>query len=137
VRKAFILCYGSDMSLLDLRCRILLQAGYKSSACCTCEQVSETLSAGGVWLLLLCHTLAEAEQQRVIRLAQNHKETPEVLILFAGDGIEREARGLSYLGIDGGPRALLERVRLLKLERSEPTDSSVDENLSPRRSHTP
>jgi CheY-like chemotaxis protein len=76
-----ILSAGRDADLLKRRNAALLEQGYKVAAASDSYEVVEKLLHGDFDLVLLCHTMADEDRQRLARIISSYTpSTPVVCI---------------------------------------------------------
>ena len=105
-----ILVLGNDLTLLETRASVLKTAGYNVEASRAGEEMP---SMRAVDLLIVCHTLSEAERTAVLRTASAQHPPTNTLCLTPTKGSLEGVVNLfnSY----DGPGRLLETVEKLLL----------------------
>ena len=104
-----ILSIGSDRTLLGLRDDVLRIAGYKVR-----EYIPSEFSSppdDDFAIAILCHSIPDAEKQRIIRSIRSRKPGVPILIVRASEG-RIENVDATVHGLDG-PEALLNCVESL------------------------
>lgn len=107
-QSSSILVFGRDLALLDTRALVLKQAGYKVKAFSSWEEAPETEA---VDLMILCHSLTEAERTTILRSAAAQWPSARKLAMAPLRGsVEGMAEVFNSFE---GPAKLVERVRNL------------------------
>lgn len=103
-----ILMYGRNPLLLDTRALVLRHAGYRVKALAPGDRPPSTEA---VDLLILCHTLTEAERNALLLFAASQRPAPGMLCLTPARGSLEGFTDL-FNSFDG-PAKLLDAVRKL------------------------
>ena len=107
-KASSILVFGRDPALLDTRALVLKQAGYKVRALSSWNEVPTTEL---VDLMILCHSLTEAERNTILRSSAAQWPTAKRLAMTPlGGSVEGMAE---FFNSFEGPAKLVERVRSL------------------------
>lgn len=83
MEKPVILVYGRDSALLGTRRMVLASAGYQVTEAINFCEVEKILSERSIDLLILCHSLSEADCKEVSEKLQVEPR-PKALVLTAG-----------------------------------------------------
>jgi DNA-binding NtrC family response regulator len=116
--KKRILMYGYDPKLLESRRLVLENCGYQVSPVTIRADIASLLDSTPFDLLMLCHSLTEADCERLI--ADTSKRQPRVksLILTAGEPGCHSRMMSDVFDIFQGPAKLISTVhQLIHLEQ--------------------
>ena len=103
-----ILVCGRDAELLSLRALVLKSAGYRVS---TLTSVEALPNLETVKLLIVCHTLPDAERQIALSAVARHSPDAVALLMLPTSGAIPE--GVETLDSLQGPRQMLDTVTRL------------------------
>jgi hypothetical protein len=105
-----VLIFGNNMTLLMTRELILRRAGL--DICITTDHTDATriLASGPVHLLILCHTLREADRSAILSVAQSLQNDLKSLILVANQSSYAAFGQDATLSTFDGPDTLLAAV---------------------------
>jgi CheY-like chemotaxis protein len=78
-----ILSAGRDADLLKRRNAVLTEQGYKVAAASDSYEVVEKLLNGDFDLVLLCHTMADQDRERLARIIASY--TPSTPVVFISE----------------------------------------------------
>ena len=117
--SALILNVGRDAELLYTRGLLLQSAGYAVEPAGTATEAFSLFRAADFDLVLLCHSLGEAERQRLVSLIRSHgSATPVIFIATSYADAEEPSANLS---VENTPAALLNTVEaMLQQARANP-----------------
>jgi hypothetical protein len=107
-----VLCFGRDQMLLETRRMLLEQAGYTVLSTSIEIEVESALVNGDICLLVLCHSLLGADQEKICRFHRNMHSSAPILSLDVGKREPPENCGELFRA-DDGPAAFLALVRKL------------------------
>ena len=114
-----VLCYGHDEMLLYTRKRIL-DREFLVERCKTIAGLSRVLSRGPLDLVLLCHSVPDAECEAVIERVRAESPGVKVLVLHeALAGACSVHSDVSMENLDGPPALLHEIYALLGMAASQ------------------
>lgn len=84
IDNQYVLCFGKDELLLETRRHLLEQSGH--AVLCTSDEsrVENYLLSGNVSLLVLCHTLTQADVDKISRFHSESHSTASILCLTRG-----------------------------------------------------
>jgi CheY-like chemotaxis protein len=108
-----ILNFGHDRTLLSTRGLVLSHEGFEVVNVTDSRQAIGVLIAQHVDLLVLCHTLAEQELQRILSIARTSGQETKALILLASTSSALPADSSASVCSIDGPRCLLATVHQL------------------------
>ncbi len=107
-----ILMFGKDALLLETRKQVLKAAGFDTRSVMTVAEFKRAIAEGRWRVLILCHTLSEAECSLVLAAAAAH--APEMPIFTLRSGFSARAIvSVESIEVLNGPKRLLERVSSL------------------------
>ena len=104
--RELILIYGRDAHLLDTRCWVLEQAGYRVLSVSDLSEAQQAAEVEEARVLILCHSLSRADCQAAVEMAEAVAPQMKVLTLTAGKAAYTEPS----LSAFDGPRRLIEEV---------------------------
>ena len=104
--RELILIYGRDAHLLDTRCWVLEQAGYRVMAVSSLSEAQQAAEVEDARVLVLCHSLSRADCQAAVEMAEAVAPQMKILTLTAGKAAYTEPSMSAF----EGPRRLIEEV---------------------------
>jgi hypothetical protein len=116
-----ILLFGRDHRLLETRRWVLESAGYRAKTATEREELEHLLATECFAVLILCHTLSEADAEAAIALA-HAGPSPRCLSLAANDLYPDFSHPVARMSARSGPATLLATVQ--KLTESVATSDS-------------
>jgi hypothetical protein len=119
-KKACVLIYGKDASLLGVRRLVIQQAGFRVLAVTNLADLTQQrIKEFG--MLVLCHTLSSGDQQEAIRVCGNAKAGIRTVVLMAYAPEFRLNPDSSFISPFEGPETLISRLRAMSEQSSHPT----------------
>jgi DNA-binding response OmpR family regulator len=113
MHRSKILAFGHDTTLLQTRELILQHDGFDVVTASEYAEASRILSEQPVDLVLLCHTVREAERQSMLSLAHAVRPDAQVLVLVRASFDNLTQGHDATLCTVGNPRTLLAAVHEL------------------------
>jgi hypothetical protein len=116
-----ILIHGRDVLLLETRRRILERGPFRVTTQIKTAG-SDLLMPGRIDLLVLCHTLNDADRQSAIEQYQHSSGQTRVIVLAKDASLHRDSPDTEILRVSAGPAALVASVeRLLSTQDLVPS----------------
>ncbi len=117
-----VLCFSRDPELLELRRLVLLRSGFNVLTALELDAVQQFIESYKIDLLIVGHTLTQAQCQEAIRLAKAMIPPIKTLVLrYEGSSPCSVGLADGELDLLGGPEALIARVK----EILAPSDRSA------------
>ena len=110
--KHSLLLYGSNAELLEIRQMVLRSAGHESRGTTDPNELAQFMQFTSADVLILCHTLPEAERVRILGLIPSLCPKTKALVLLAGRRSSPEAHHANLETIEG-PKRLLQVIEQL------------------------
>ena len=110
--KHLLLLYGSNAELLEIRQMVLRSAGHEARGTTDPKELAQIMQIAPPDVLILCHSLLEAERVRILGLIPSLCPETKSLVLLAGQGSSPEAHHANLETIEG-PKRLLEVIEQL------------------------
>lgn len=116
-KKALILVYGRELSLLETRCWVLEGAGFHVLSATHFDEATSIFDTDRPDLMILCHSLLPEQRQRILSATWALRPSRKVLVL-AGGGIHAypDDEGTAAIDSFDGPRVLLSTVNRMLSE---------------------
>ena len=114
-----VLVYGNDPLLLRTRVMVLEGAGLPILAAVADSEAQALLLRQGVGLVILCHSLSEAERSSFSEYVEKHRPTVPVLVLTARTAFPMEQIHGTILSIYEGPARLVQTVKSILAEETK------------------
>jgi hypothetical protein len=108
-RRPRLLCYGHDEMLLYTR-KCILERDYSVAICGGLARLGEILRQGPVHVVVLCHSVSDAECEKVMELSRAAWPTVKILVLQVGGHEECSLHSDKTMESLEGPPALLYKV---------------------------
>jgi hypothetical protein len=105
-----VLIYGHDLILLRTRELILKQAGFEVCVTDLPGEVHRILATRQFDLLILCHTVDEAERSRILATVHASRKSLDILLLVAGFSGPASSEHEAIFGTLEGPQNFLGTV---------------------------
>ena len=110
--KNLLLLYGSNADLLQIRQMVLRSAGHEARGTTDPNELAQFMQIAPPDVLILCHSLLEAERVRILGLIPLLCPETKALVLLAGQRSSPEAHHANLETIEG-PKRLLEVIEQL------------------------
>jgi len=103
MRGQKVLCVSSDITVSNIRCAALKQAGYAVTATIHVEEALELLSRQTFDLVIVGHRFSKADKDLLTVEAEEKENTPVLLVCgaFADKDIPAEGRVYALEGMEG------------------------------------
>ena len=108
-----ILVYGRDARLLETRSWVLQQAGFRVLCVMDLAEMEALVLTEPVRVLVLCHTLSEAERVDALRASARLRPTVQRMVMTANALTVPDEGQEETLSVYDGPRKLIQSVERL------------------------
>jgi DNA-binding NtrC family response regulator len=104
-----ILSFGNDIGLMSSRSMILRNAGYEVIEVYSYEDALQRADSDCVDLVLVCHTVPDAQQERLVLAIKNHRRLMPVLSIADNDVLVAVGKGMV---VNSAPDLLLSSIQI-------------------------